>query len=878
MYISQIDEHFRFNVNEPASGLVGENVEQSVELLQFFSQIVTKYSSKIAIEDGNKAMTFSNLDMLSNRYANYLRESGVRAKDKIVIYSERSLEYVLSMLAVLKLGAIYIPVDARLKPVCIQRLAVWTKYDGIIYNDTVVDIDTASSFKGLIFKQSFLHSQALRCSTQFDYSELDNERSVYIISTSGSSGEPKGVEIKAKGILRIAKSSQLCDVSSIDKIAFSGSISFDSSVFEIWTSLLNAATLTIFSHEQVYCPDAFSSHMEEKEISVLMLTSSNFNNLYKFVPNSFSRLNYLLLGGEALNSGIVMNMANRNDRPKHIINAYGPTEATVIALAYEVKSSNQAISSIPIGKPIANTTAYVLDTDGYEVKPGEIGELCIGGEGVAKGYLNASPTDDNNFSMLAIPRGGKIERVYKTGDLVQQLPEGNLDYIGRRDQQIKIRGFRVELGNIEAHIQRYQCVLQTAVVAHESSFTGKYLVGYLTHQHGRKLDINQLRKYLSKQIGDYAIPSFFIVLDKMPLTDSGKVDKKALLAMHNNNTERLKNASIDASETTQAVRPRSHQESVVANIFAKLLELETVYIHDDFFKIGGNSLLVLRLLAELEEQFNIEWNLGDFYDCCTVENIARKLSLPVTSPSTKLEHIVLLKQGSSRNKPVFMVHPIGGTTFCYKSLVDEMGDYRTIYGIQDPAVDNKDAHYPNLKALACDYVVRIQAIQPYGPYYLCGASLGATVAVEMAAQLEAKGEVVKFIGLMDGFASYQRVLKGFETNTMCYQKALHELIPCSVGPESPYYALMLERAEMLLNHERLEVKAPLTLFKASTLLPKFASLALDNYGWEGVSTGGLKVYEIDGDHTSILMSPNVARLAKCLESNLRRVELLTIAA
>lgn len=852
------------NISSKLASLKAILIEQSnltneSDLIQDFQRVAAQYPHAIAIQNNNLALNYSKLDKISNQYAHLLLEKGISSGDKILLYLERSIDVVVLMLAALKIGAIYIPIDPRYAMHRIHQICKSASAKIIISSK---DLNTSKfqNYSSLVYVEN-LRPELNAFSTKVPIIKLSPNRIAYIIFTSGSTGVPKGVEVRISGISRLARSSQLCEIDSFDKVAFASSISFDTSVFEIWGALLNGAKLVVFTNDEIFQPRLFSNALGKYDVSTLWLTSTNFNNLYQFLPNVFAQLKNLLIGGEALNATIVKNLLYSNQRPQNIINAYGPTEGTVFALAHKIEKKNSYQSSIPIGKPIADTHIYVLDKKQCPVKEGAIGELYLGGKGVAAGYVNSPEKTKASFfpDHWEASNNGMM---YRTGDMVRQLNNGDIEYLGRNDEQVKIRGYRVEVGSIEAHIQNFPNIYQASVQVHESKNKGKYLVGYYTHRPDTIVKIRQLREYLKKQIAPYAIPAFFVSIDQMPLTPHGKIDKSKLAQLHSK-----KNAL--SNECELSLLPRNNVEFDVLEMFRTLLEIEAIQTTDDFFEIGGHSLLALRLLAELEQNFGVEIELHELYPSCTVEKLALKILNLQKKHKNKV--VVPLNLFPAINTPLFVFHPIGGTCFCYLPLATQIGCQRAIYGVQDPSINKININIDSIEEMATFYLQQIQQIQPHGPYNLAGSSFGATIVVEVIKQLEEQGEQVACAALIDGFADFSLVKQRFLHDRSNYLQELQNLMPGDISEDSPYFETMCQRLDMLLKYQVPTIKTPVVLFKAKDVLQKFEVLSSADNGWGKYSTVA-KVYEIPGTHETMLAEPNVTWLAKSLNECLVSVK------
>ena len=404
--------------------------------------------------------------------------------------------------------------------------------------------------------------------------------------TSGSTGTPKGIVIPHRAISRLVFNTNYVELGPGDRVAQAANASFDAVTFEVWGALLRGAALVMFPSEVVLSARRFCAELRKQGVSTLFLTTALFNLLAREVPGGFRSLRDLLFGGESVDADCVREVV-RSDPPERLLHVYGPTESTTFATWYRVRDVAEGASSVPIGRPISNTEVYILDAHLEPVPVGVPGELYLGGAGLARGYLNQPALTAERF----IPHPFAAEpgcRLYRTGDFARYLPDGNIEFLGRRDQQLKIRGFRIELGEIEATLSRHPAVRQSVVAASGGiggepaavPGAGRRLVAYVVPKEMPWPGVSELRGFLKERLPEYMLPSAFVLLDGLPLTPAGKVDRGALPAPDQLRPELEKGF----------VAPRTPIEAKLAEIWASVLRLEQVGIHDDFFELGGHSL------------------------------------------------------------------------------------------------------------------------------------------------------------------------------------------------------------------------------------------------------------------------------------------------
>jgi thioesterase domain-containing protein/acyl carrier protein len=431
-----------------------------------------------------------------------------------------------------------------------------------------------------------------------------------------------------------------------------------------------------------------------------------------------------LCGGEALSEGLA---ARLREKVKSLWNLYGPTETTVWSSCYQTGLEASTSSTVPVGRPIANTRMYLLDERYQLVPPGAVGELYIGGDGVARGYLNRDDLTAERFLDDPFVPGG---RMYRTGDLARYRVDGNIEFLGRNDHQVKIRGFRIELGEIEAQIASHPAVREAVVIARARQ-QDQQLVAYVTLT--SEIDTNALREHLDSRLPDYMVPSAFVVLDALPLTPNGKLDRRAL-------------PDPQWQDLAAYVAPRTSIEHSLAQCFASVLGLERVSVFDNFFSLGGHSLLAVQLMALIDARLGQNISIRVLFNAPSVAELADHLS---TAPSNTEFDAILPIRTPGDGAPLFCIHPVGGLAWSYAGLAQSIDGNRPIYAVQTPALQQPDYSPATIAEMASDYITRIRSVQPQGPYRLFGWSFGGLVAYEMATQLQRAGETIDQLVLLD---------------------------------------------------------------------------------------------------------------------------------
>ena len=465
-------------------------------------------------------------------------------------------------------------------------------------------------------------------------SEARSTDLAYVIFTSGSTGVPKGVAVPHCAITRLVLNTNYVELGPTDRIAHLSNVCFDAATFEIWGALLTGASVVLIPKAVALDPDRFGFELEERQISTLFVTTALFNELAAANGRIFESVKQVLFGGEAVNPESVRRVLESGGPPRRLLHVYGPTECTTFATFYLVTEVEKDATTIPIGRPITNTTAYVLDKHGNPLPIGVPGELYLGGPGVAQGYLNQPELTAERFVADPFTEGG---RLYQTGDIVKYLPDGNIEFIGRADNQVKIRGFRIEPGEIEAVLCQHPSVTAAIAIVREDDKGDKRLVAYLAAD-GSEVPPKpaELREFLHQRLPDYMVPSTFLVLEKLPLTATGKIDRRALPE------------PVLERESAGFVAPRSETEKAVAEAWSEVLNVETIGVHDDFFQLGGHSLLATRIVSRLRNLFRIDISPRVFFENATVAAIAAYIDgaqltaiEPTVAPLIEREEVVI---------------------------------------------------------------------------------------------------------------------------------------------------------------------------------------------------------------------------------------------
>jgi aspartate racemase len=699
---------------------------------QLFEEQVERTPDAVSVVFDGQELTYRELNSRANQLAGYLQKQGVVPETLVGICMERSLEMVVGILGVLKAGGAYVPLDPSYPS---QRLA-------FMIRDSRAEVILTQR---LVLEHLRDH-RAKMIALDRDWDEIAEESPTngqihgsadsiaYVMYTSGSTGEPKGVEIPHRGIARLCFGVDYVRLDANQTFLHMAPIAFDASTFEIWGALLHGARCALYPKETP-SPKELAKLLKKHQVSTLWLTSALFNTVIDEAPEALKGVSQLLIGGEALSTFHVERALALLPQTQ-IINGYGPTESTTFTCCYPIpRELSASISSIPIGRPIGNSQVYILDRCHQPVPIGVTGELYIGGDGLARCYLNQPELTDQKFMLNPFSRDPQ-SRLYKTGDLGRYLQDGNIEFIGRTDNQVKIRGYRIELGEIEAVLGQHPGIREVKVLAYEDHPGDKKLAAYIVIETNQPATGSDLRNYLREKLPGYMIPSVFISLDSLPLTPNGKVDYRALPDPHGQY----------AREKNAYVAPRDGTEEFICQLWSGALKIDRVGIDDDFFSLGGHSLLAAKLFARLDEKFGRSLPLGVLFAAPTIRSLAERYRTPI-EPKARSVVVSLRKAGAL--PPIFAVPGVFGNVVCFADLASELGFQRPFYGLQSLGLDGTEPPVGSIEEMARLYVKEMQSIQADGPYVILGACFGATVAYEMTRQLLAAGEEVGFLGLLD---------------------------------------------------------------------------------------------------------------------------------
>lgn len=789
-----------------------------------FAEIVATKPDATAVG----AMSYGALEARANRLARALVAAGVTRGARVGVSLVGAEDIATAWLAVLKAGAAYVPIDADLPT---DRIA-------FLFDDArIAHLVTEESLVARLQRPRMhvvaLDRDAARLALE-DPAPLPPstgpDDAACVIYTSGSTGEPKGVVVPHRAILRLVRGADYLQLVPGDRIAQLARPAFDASTFEFWGTLLNGATLVPVAKATALAPRAFADLLARERVSVLFLTTALFNAVARECPDAFGGCRAVLFGGEAVEVAPVRAVLAAK-RPARLVHVYGPTEATTFATWHEVREVAANAATIPIGRPIANTDAFVLRADGGLAAEGEPGELVLGGPGLALGYLGRDALTAERFVELDLGPAGR-RRVYRTGDRVRRVHEGALEFLGRRDRQVKLRGFRIELDEVEAQLAKLPQVREAAVMLRGEASDTKKLVAWLVPADPDGPPPANLWRDMKRRMPEWMLPGAVVWVPALPLNANGKVDRRALPAPADDAGAGIGGGLV--------VPPRDMLEATVARVWNELLGTTAIGVHDHFFEIGGHSLLAARLVDAIERHTGVAIPLTALFADDTVAGLAKWLREGANFGD---EPITALHEDPARTPFVYLHGDFTTGGFYSRALAHALGPRQPMLVVHPLGLRLNEEVPSTIEAMAARHVEALRARRPRGPYVLGGHCNGAIVAFEMARQLVEAGETVAELVLIEAdppaeerndidrggfvrpgpFGGYQPVLADNRTRDINL-RYLHAIDRYAGGP--------FEGSALVINAER-------------------SRRGLGDDGWWRLAPRR-RVHVVPGDHSSLL--------------------------
>jgi amino acid adenylation domain-containing protein len=852
----------------------------------FLNKCAKEYAGKSALTFHGQSLTYQELYEKSNKLAKLLVNNGIKPGDIIGLALDRSPEMVISLLAILKSGAAYVPLDPEYPKDRIE----------FMLEDSAAKILITSKKYHKHFTSQAIEILIEDAVDKFDSYTADEpaitingDDLAYVLYTSGSTGKPKGVQIKHHNLVNFLLSMQKePGITADDIILTVTTISFDIAGLELY--------LPLISGSQIILTDSYTAKDGRQLLDIVRSEKATFMQATPYTWRMMLEAGWdsqlplkILCGGEAMPKDLVNKLL---PRISELWNMYGPTETTIWSTVKRIKHDDD----ITIGKPIDNTQIYILDEKLNVLPDGEIGEIFIGGEGVAKGYLNreeltAERFINNPFSEI------EGEKIYRTGDLGKINAASEIQCLGRIDHQVKVRGYRIELEEIEHALVKQADIKEAVVIAREDTPGDPRLVGYVVFQDTTAADLKtQILNWQQALLGvlpEYMVPDDFVLMDAIPITPNGKIDRKALPKPDYNTVVRQ----------GEYVAPRTDIEKQVAEIWQELMNIEKISIFDNFFELGGRSLVAVQIMARIEKVTGKRLPLATLFEHSTIEKLALRLN--VDAKSITWESLVPIKPQGSK-MPIYIVHGAGLNVLLFNALAMNMDADQPVYGLQAKGLNGIDEPLDVMEEIAANYIAEIVNQNPTGPYALAGYSLGGTIAYEMARQLIEAGKEVKMLAVFDTYAKQTDIFDPPVKRTLnrvklVFMKFFNSLVLLAEDPKRTVeYKSTLAKRRIIRTYWKLRgsTEKQQGFFAYDNEIDEASAKAKRNYfqkplhivvdlfrakkrtfymtdyeymGWREFALKGVNVHDIPGEHNTIFAPPNDKEFAEVLQQCLDRV-------
>lgn len=825
-----------------------------------------------AIEFHESKITYLELHQKVNQLAHYLKSEGVQSGDFIAVSFPRSPELVYTLLAIMQCGGAYLPLDPEYPKERLEFMLNDSNSKVLLTSKTL--FASLPSWSHTIFIEDAMDLSNQYSTLPLPFS-LSSDNIAYILYTSGSTGNPKGVPITHKNLVNFLCSMAIePGIKEDDRLLSITTISFDIAGLELYLPLIKGATLILADHETARDGRLLLDLVKNKKINFLQATPTTWSML---LDSGWSEQLPIkaLCGGETMPTDLAKDLLDKCDT---LWNVYGPTETTIWSSLKQIKREDKTIT---IGKPIGNTQIYIMDELGQLVAPGNIGEITIGGDGVAKGYWNRPELTTEKFITNKFSNN-KEEILYRTGDLGKLLSNNEIECLGRLDQQVKIRGHRIEPGEVEQALLSLDRIKSAVVLADEN-----FLIAHIVPDSNIEdpdLQISIWRETLSSKLPAQLIPYDFNLLEKIPTTLNGKIDRKAL-------------SQYKTNKKIAYTAPRTEEENIVATIWKESLNIENIDIFTDFFEMGGHSIKGVKVMIEIEKHTGKRIPLSALFKYATVEKFAKLLN---TGTEIYSDCLVPIKPIGNK-VPLFIVHGAGLNVLNFMNLSKHFDEDQPIYGIQGTKPKGFDGWYESIEAMAAHYIDAIVKVNPKGPYALAGFSFGGIVAFEMTRQLKAQGKTVSLTALLDSYVdssyyygNYRRkqLVRYFDITHRRLDFLKEMLLSWKAfkmrinGKKEYILQRHFGKKKIMTEQEELALQQ---FIEADSLVKKivdryhlkpqnfevnlFRSKDDDNYkldpthlGWKKAALGGVTIHNISGNHLDIVAPPNDKVLARLLQN------------
>lgn len=871
------DDHLMDDFNDTIVPYANETT-----IFAAFEEQALAAPNAVALIKGEKTLTYQELNKLSNRLAHYLIKLGIAPGDNVGILVSRDFDMITGMLGILKAGGAYVPIDPEY-PVDRQEYIFSQSALKLVISNRdypLKDKIGAENFQNITISDPDETTDTDPCL------KIDSAQLAYTIYTSGSTGRPKGVMIAHHSAVNLcAWVNERFNVGANDRLLFITSMCFDLSVYDIFGMLAAGGAVIIAENSEIQDVRTLQDMLVKYGITFWDSVPTTLDYLVKNLEQErkgyrYAGLKTIFMSGD----WIPLSLPERLKKffPKaQVVSLGGATEGTVWSNYYIVKETKKEWKSIPYGRPIHNNFFYILNENLEPVPPGEIGELYIGGVGVARGYANDPEKTQRSF--LPDPfnqaAGGMM---YRTGDLGRMMPDYNMEFLGRKDNQVKINGFRVELGEIESVLCTAPFVSSAVVLAQEAPDGNKRLIGYVVPE--GPFNSEQAMAFLKTRLPEYMVPAIWVQLDRLPLTSNGKIDRN----------------SLPKPQGMSAVRrivapPVTATEKMLVNIWKECINIDHCGIDDNFFALGGHSLIAVQIISRLEKKTGLKLQLSVLFKYPDI----RSLAAFVDSEKKEIVYrsLVAIKPTGTK-PPLYIIHGEGLNVLNFSNLVEHIDEDRPIFGLQAKGLNGVDQPLESIPEIAAFYLGEILQHNPEGPYLIAGYSFGGYVAVEIQKQMEAMGKEIQMLIMLDTDAEKTEYKDWY----YIFQRKVKRNIPIFFSfLRSSFQQPLFTLRKQFKNHPpnflsnyfaRSETKDFYQLIKKIkekhlTAFRNYSMSAFDNkvylfkaqicvhyvddhryLGWKRFARRGVELFEVPGDHLSMLLPPNAALLAEILEKTM----------
>jgi amino acid adenylation domain-containing protein len=816
-------------------------------VVELFAEQVRRHPEAAAVLEGEHTLSYAQLDARAYRLAQQLQALDIAPASRIGVCIERSIEEIVAVLAVLRAGCTYVPLDPRQPPERLAHILRDADAAAVIVTrsaERALAAARAGSARPVIVLERDTTGEAATPIAAL--APVRRDAPACVMYTSGSTGEPKGVVVPQRAIVRLVRDTDYLQIDAQDVIAHLSNPAFDAATFEVWGALLNGARLAVIPRETALAPTELAAMLDRHGVTALFLTTALFNLVARDAPRAVAD-RVVLFGGEAVEPRWVA--AALAAGPQRLLHVYGPTETTTFATWHEVRAVDDAASTVPIGRPIANTDVYVLDRNREPVPPGIPGEIYIGGPGLADGYLGRPGLTAECF--VAHPFAHEPgARLYRTGDRARYRNDGAIEFLGRLDRQVKIRGHRIESTEVEIALRAVPQVRDAVVVVRGDTAETRQLIAYVAVAPGNEPAPADFSSNLRRTLPDYMIPAAIVMLPALPLTGNGKIDRAALPDPD----------VLAVRRTGKQAAPWDPLEHQIAHIWEGLLGVRDIGVHDNFFDLGGHSLLAAQMMDEIAREIGVSVPLTTLFTDATIVHLARALRSGVQPAAP----VVAVRADGTR-PPLFFLHGdfSGGGFYC-RGLAREMGEDQPFYAVHPHGLGGS-AVPESIEAMAEELAAAIRRERPHGPYLVGGHCNGAMIAVEVARRLIAHGERIPLVLLLDAKAPW-RPTPVFE---MASGNAPARSTRRGIDPMPPATA-MDDKAFMRYRRAMAQYSPTRVPVRIAVLHSASFRDFRPNLGWSSVGQD-VETHLIPGDHlTSITrhVAETAARMRACIDAAL----------